>query len=163
MLFQISIIGILGIITILNIIMYNRTNSNAIVLQTKTKTKTKTINENEKEKENVAGGIPINIRTRGEESYQNVGTMSSVYDSSSTTILPLYGRPTYYGSSKWNYFTSTDGYHMIQIPVFYHDKRCTHEYGCDEISDGDIVYVKEYGKDFEVTLYDNYQARYIPY
>jgi hypothetical protein len=108
--------------------------------------------------------MPINVRTRGDPGgYQQVGTLSSSDgDGEGKQILPLYGRPTYRGSSKWNYFTSTDGYHLLRIPVFYRDKDCSHEFGCDEVSDGDDIYVREYDRVYRVAIYGLDEARYIP-
>ena len=78
-------------------------------------------------------------------------------------ILPLFGKETYPRSSKWNYYTSTDSYHNVQLPIIYKNKDCMHEYGCDEIYNGDSVYVEGYKDSFGVTLYENDSPKYIPF
>lgn len=148
--------------------------------------------------------MPVNIHTRGQYEYTQVGVISDIDEqtntqhtpisqpthtlrvvsedgqqttyestisqvlptnstSTRTQILPLYGRPTYPASNKWNFYTSTDGYHLLRIPVFYKNKNCTGEYGCDELYDGDFVRVEEYGKTYRVRLYETEQLRYIPF
>jgi hypothetical protein len=94
--------------------------------------------------------------------YESVISHMLPSSSSRIQILALYGRPTYPGSNKWNFYTSTDGYHLLRIPIFYKNKNCTAEYGCDELYDGDFVRVEEYGKTFRVRLYESEQLRYIP-
>ena len=54
-------------------------------------------------------------------------------------ILPLFGGPTHNGSSKWYYYTSTDKYNQIKLPLSNKNRSCNVEYGCDELYDGDIV------------------------
>ena len=34
-------------------------------------------------------------------------------------------------------------------------KSCTNEYGCDELSNGDKIYVEGYNNVFNVTIYEN--------
>lgn len=112
--------------------------------------------------------VPLNVMTRGApRDYTQVGVISTlgggrVGDESDPRILPLYGRPTYAGSHLWNFYTTTDGFHLLRIPVFYKNRNCTAEYGCEEVSDGDYVRVEEYGTTFRVRLYENDQIRYIP-
>lgn len=111
--------------------------------------------------------VPVNVRTRGGlDQYAQVGVIATAVDdetSSPPRILPLFGRPTYGGSHKWNFYTTTDGYHLLQIPIFYKNRNCTTEYGCDEVSDGDYVRVEEYGGTFRVRMYENDQLRYLPW
>ena len=53
----------------------------------------------------------INIRTRGVENFRQIGTLYN-----DGTVLPLYGRPTYSSSSKWNYYAVTNDHIHIQVP-----------------------------------------------
>jgi hypothetical protein len=128
-------------------------------------------NENQRETGEIVGEpIRINIRTRGEAGkYQQVGVLSSANVSvasedgdTNTRILPLFGRETYPGSNKWNYYTSTDGYHLVSLPVMYKNKDCMEEYGCDEIYDGDTVFIKQYNSNYTVDMYNNGSLRYLP-
>ena len=44
----------------------------------------------------------------------------------------------------------------------YEGKSCMQEYGCNSLSNGDVVYVEGYNDSFKVTLYENQTLRYIP-
>ena len=114
--------------------------------------------------------VPLNVATRGVEQFQQVGTISSIdaskSDDEKTTrrkILPLYGRRTYNGSSKWNYYTSTDGYHVVQLSIVNKNKDCMDEYGCDELYNDEEIYVQEYEESFRVSMYKRSPLKYIPY
>jgi hypothetical protein len=110
-------------------------------------------------------GIPVNVHTRGEAvHYQQVGVL--IQDGASgdnKKILPIYGKPTYSGSQNWNYYTSTDGYHSMKVSITNNNKSCTHEFGCKELYDGDLVKIEGYDSQFKVSLYELDKPRYIPY
>ena len=106
-------------------------------------------------------GVPINIPTRGEVGeYQQVGALVS---DKNDKILPIYGRQTYPGSSKWSYYTATDKFREVKLPVFKNKRNCTEEHGCDEIYDKDEIDVPAYNEKFKVTLYSLDTPKYIPY
>lgn len=111
--------------------------------------------------------VPINIRTRGEiEKYRQIGTLHEVNPntvSTNPTILPLYGARTYSGGSKWLYYTFTDQFNKVKLPI-YNTKQgnCQNEYGCDELNDDDQITVNAYSSQFTVQLYVKNDFRYIP-
>ena len=108
-------------------------------------------------------GLPINISTRGPQvDYSQIGVLTN-NDNGKNTILPLYGRPTYHGSSKWLYYTSTDKYNSIKIPINYKNRNCSDDTGCDELGEGDSLNVPAYNNTFKVTTYQLDKPRYIPY
>lgn len=78
------------------------------------------------------------------------------------TILSLMGRrcPTC-RSDKMQYYTMSEG--GVKLPVSRNGKSCTGEYGCDEISNGDSVYVEGYSDTFKATVYESAQFSYSPY
>lgn len=106
--------------------------------------------------------VPINIPTRGyDTNYQQVGILQH-----GDKILPLYGKPRWTGANRWNYYTNTDGYNTIKLPVFNtQDRNCLDDNGCDEIYDGDKTIIPQYGKDktFHATIYQLDKPRYIPF
>ena len=109
-------------------------------------------------------GVPINIPTRSggyESSYRQVGILTRI--NGPETILSLMGRPLYSNRHKWQYYTMSDSQNNIKLPVSSQGKSCTAEYGCDEIYNGDSVYIEGYNDAFKVTMYDNAVMRYIPY
>lgn len=109
-------------------------------------------------------GVPINIPTRGYSShYQQVGALIQNGNDSEKKILPLFGKPTYPGSRQWQYYTGTDSYSSVKLPVVHENKSCQDEYGCREIMDGSNVTVNGYDSNFKVNLYNLDKPRYLPY
>ena len=110
----------------------------------------------------IRGGVPINVPTRGfRDEYKQVGILTR--DMGKETILPVMGRRLYTNNSKWQYYTMTDKSNSIRLPMSHNGKSCTSEYGCDELMNGDVVYVEGYKDAFKVTIYENSAPRYIPY
>jgi len=108
--------------------------------------------------------VPINIETRGlNTEYQQVGILTRAHDRSDM-ILPLMGRRNLAGRDKWQYFTmSNTGNLNTKLPISVKGKSCTSEYGCDEVYNGDVVYVEGYKDTFIATIYENNLFRYLPY
>jgi hypothetical protein len=107
-------------------------------------------------------GIPINIPTQSvEASYRQVGILTRL--NGVEMILPLMGRPLFANRDKWNFYTMSDKNNMIKLPVTNKGRSCTNEYGCDNIYNGDTVYVEGYNDAFKATVYDNQVMRYIPF
>lgn len=109
-------------------------------------------------------GIPVNMRTRGEPSeYQQIGILTRTNNSSNDLILPLFGRRIMNGRDKWQYYTvSGTGNLNTRLPVSVSGKSCTGEYGCDNMNNGDIIYVEGYNDTFIATIYENNLLQYIP-
>jgi hypothetical protein len=109
-------------------------------------------------------GIPVNIPTRGETSYSQIGTLTSEDSSGDPVILPLYGKPVYPGSSNWLYYSSTDKFPTIKLPVRSNNKDCLGDQGCREITDTDEITINAYNdRTFSVNIYNIDRPRYIPY
>lgn len=105
--------------------------------------------------------VPINVPTRGfSETYQQVGAINS-----GDKILPLYGRPKWPGASKWNYYTSTDSFQSVKLPVKFKSRDCQDEIGCDEVYDGDSVDIPQFGqeRDFKANIYRLDKPYYLPF
>jgi hypothetical protein len=108
--------------------------------------------------------VPINIETRGMNmEYQQVGILTRSH-SNNDMILPLMGRRNLAGRDKWQYYTiSNTGNLNTKLPISVNGKSCTNEYGCDQVYNGDIVYVEGYKDTFIATIYENNLFRYLPY
>lgn len=107
----------------------------------------------------VSGGVPINVRTRGiPDEYRQIGllTRNSGPKTGDKVILPLMGRNLHTGRDKWQYYTMSNspGTISTRLPVSVDGHSCSSEYGCDSVSNGDIVYVDGYDETFRVTLYE---------
>ena len=110
----------------------------------------------------VRGSIPININTIAvDTNYRQVGLLKRM--NGPEMLLPLMGRPRYVGRDKWQYYTMSDNNNQVKLPVSFKSKSCTSEYGCDEISNGDTVYVDGMNATFQVTMYDNATMQYLPF
>ena len=95
-------------------------------------------------------GYGGNAWTRGE--YNQIGILTRI--DGPETILPLLGRPLHANRNKWQYYTIGDSNNHVKLPISYRGKSCTNEYGCDDISNGDTVYVEGLNAPFQVTIYD---------
>jgi len=108
-------------------------------------------------------GMPVNIRTQGRVgNYQQMGILTRKGNSGESIIIPLMGRELNTGRDKWNFYTMNDKNNMIKLPVSHRQKSCTGEYGCDNLSNGDNVYVEGYNDTFNVTMYENNTYQYMP-
>lgn len=109
------------------------------------------------------GGNPVNmldpIPTRGApEAYQQMGVMVGA----DGKPLPLYGRRTAPRSDKFNYYTRTDSYNPVALPVTFNNRDCQDNLGCNEISSGDSIRISPTGESAKVTLYGFDGPRYSP-
>jgi len=107
------------------------------------------------------GAVPVNIESRGpSHSYTQVGILTR--GSGGDLIIPLMGRRLI--RDKMQYYTiSNTGNMNTKLPISKNGKSCTGEYGCDEVYDGDTVFVEGYSDTFRATIYENSRFNYIPY
>ena len=110
----------------------------------------------------IRGAIPINVATRSVNSaYRQVGILTRV--NGQETILSLMGRPLFPSQDKWQFYTMSDKNHSVKLPVTYKKRSCTSDLGCDNIYNGDTVYVEGYNDAFKATIYDTAMQYSIPY
>jgi hypothetical protein len=77
------------------------------------------------------------------------------------TILPLIGRQVYPGASRYHYYTSTNGYHPMKLPISHRNRTCNDMTGCEEIYSGNIVSIPGYDYDFKADIYPSPDFNYI--
>ena len=107
----------------------------------------------------MGGGLPINIRTRGEPNeYQNIGLLKNNEDPND--IRPLYGRRTYRGSNMWNYYSLLNNHIQVQIPII-RENNCLNNRGCREIYNGEEITLNNIKYTAEIYPYTDF--KYIPY
>jgi len=106
--------------------------------------------------------VPINVSTQGTANaeYRQVGILTRI--SGPETILPLMGRPLFRNRDKWQFYTISEKSNFIKLPVSVKGRSCTNEYGCDNVYNGDTVYVEGYNDAFKVTAYENSVLQYLP-
>jgi hypothetical protein len=107
--------------------------------------------------------MPINVSTQGtgDAAYRQVGILTRI--SGPETILPLMGRPLFRNRDKWQFYTISEKSNFIKLPISVKGRSCTNEYGCDNVYNGDTVYVEGYNDAFKVTAYDNAVMQYLPF
>lgn len=107
--------------------------------------------------------IPINVSTQGNPNaaYRQVGILTRI--NGPETILPLMGRPLFRNRDKWQFYTISEKSNFIKLPISVKGRSCTNEYGCDNVYNGDTVYVEGYKDAFKVTAYDNSVIQYLPF
>ena len=104
------------------------------------------------------GAIPINVTTRGlPQAFQQSGIIKI-----GEQILPLYGRQSAYRSDRYNYYTRTDSYNPVQLPVRYQRRDCMDDIGCDELLGGESIKIAGLGKEGYVEVYKYDGPKYIP-
>lgn len=117
-------------------------------------------------------GVRVNIATRGPTpEITQLGILSKIDNTNDSGpgsdaeahVLPLLGRRTYNRSNKWVYYTATDKYNQIRIPISNNGRDCGGEYGCDEIMDGATITIPELNGSFKAKIYENTSLHYIPY
>jgi hypothetical protein len=118
-------------------------------------------------------GVPINIPSRGPNiSYQQVGilykenienTDKMPGNNTDSNILPLFGRPTFNGSNKWNYYTSSDKFQNFKLPITIDGRKCDDDLGCNELMNNDMISIPSYNGRFRVEIYNYDKPRYIPF
>jgi hypothetical protein len=77
-------------------------------------------------------------------------------------VLPLYGRRTLSGSDRWNYYTRTDTYNPVPLPVQFKRRDCMDNVGCDEIMSGESVSIRSIQKEGQTDIYTFDGPKYIP-
>ena len=106
-------------------------------------------------------GVPINIPTQSTDSaYGQMGVLTR--DNGKETILPLMGRVLISNRSKFQYYTISEKSN-VKLPIYHKNKNSMNEYGCDELFNGDKIYVEGYRDVFVVSIYENSAPRYIPH
>ena len=92
----------------------------------------------------------FNIATQGvPESYQSMGIVKT----GDGKLLPLYGRRSIGSRERYNYYTRTDTYNPIPMPVTIKGRDCQDQVGCPELYDGDHVKLSATDQMGEVTIY----------
>jgi len=63
-------------------------------------------------------------------------------------------RPLFVNRDKWQYYSMSDQFNAVRLPLRVRGRSCMNEYGCDRLCDGDIVYVDAYDAPYRCSLYN---------
>jgi len=92
----------------------------------------------------------FNIPTQGiPEQYQSMGIVKT----SDGKLLPLFGRRSISARERYNYYTRTDSYNPLPIPIEMQGRDCQDQVGCPELYNGDKVKMSATNDIGEVTIY----------
>jgi hypothetical protein len=104
------------------------------------------------------GAMAINMPVRNlPEAYQQMG-----YIKADEQLLPLFGRRTGRSNDRFNYYTRTDSYNPIQVPITVAKRDCSEDLGCEELFGGETVQIRGLGKSGTVDVYKFDGPTYIP-
>ena len=104
------------------------------------------------------GKLP-RVPTRGiPETYQSMGVITT----EDGAVLPLYGRRTASRSDRFQYYTRTDSYNPVQLPVKHNRRDCQDDIGCEELFDGENLTIAPTGQSGKVTIYRFDGPTYVP-
>lgn len=93
---------------------------------------------------------PFNIPTQGvAEEYQSMGVVKTPEGK----LLPLFGRRCVSSRQRYNYYTRTDSYNPIPLPIEMQGRDCQDQVGCPELFNGDRVKISTLNEQGEVTIY----------
>ena len=106
--------------------------------------------------------LPTYEDNRTSRAYQQVGILTSNdNDSNEPTILPLFSKRANNHRDRWNYYTTTDKNTMLRLPIRHDNMNCDDDIGCNEIYDGNTLYIEMYkGKTFTATIYKKQTLSY---
>ena len=72
-------------------------------------------------------------------------------------------KKTYPGSNAYNYYTKSDGFQSIKLPVIINNVDCTDERGCSQLQNNDVVNVESYNDTFKFRQYNYDKPKYLPF
>ena len=106
----------------------------------------------------IYGKLP-RLPTRGmPETYQSMGVITM----DDGKILPIYGRRTASRSDRFQYYTRTDTYNPVQLPLRHKRRDCQDDIGCEELFDGDSITVAATNQVGRATIYRFDGPTYVP-
>ena len=97
------------------------------------------------------------VQVNEPHSYKQIGYLKN--QNYGNKLFPLFAKPVHLRRDKWYYYTIFDN---IKLPIYSNNRKCSSEYGCDSLNNGDIVKLENFNEPFIVTTYDNSTLTYDP-
>lgn len=89
--------------------------------------------------------------------YRQIGYLKN--DTLGHQMFPIFAKPQHIRRDKWYYYTI---YNNIKLPIYSKGRKCSSEYGCDSLYNGDVVQLENLPGNFVVSTYDNETLVYEP-
>lgn len=99
----------------------------------------------------------FNIPTQG---YSDSFSSYGMFTTEDGQVLPLYGKRANGNRDRYNYYTRTDTYNPVQMPVKFNKRDCMDDNGCEEISTKDVITIPATGKEGTATIYKTDSLQY---
>jgi hypothetical protein len=77
-----------------------------------------------------------------QRSYEHLGMLVSESKGKVPLRLPLYGRELTHRENRWQYYTKVK---EVMVPMFYKERDCQEDVGCDELNHGSTLTLDGYG------------------
>jgi len=115
------------------------------------------ISYNENPKDTLLNPYSPPVQYNEPHQYRQVGYLKN--SNYGNKMFPIFSKPIHLRRDKWYYYTIYDN---IKLPIYSNGRKCSSEYGCDSLMNGDIVQLENMNESFMVTLYDNHTLTYDP-
>lgn len=89
--------------------------------------------------------------------YKQIGYLKN--EEKSDKMFPLFAKPQHIRRDKWYYYTIYDN---IKLPIYFNNRKCMSDTGCDSLMNGDIVKLENMTGNYIVSTYDNETLVYDP-
>jgi hypothetical protein len=106
--------------------------------------------------------MKTNRNAQGNTQFRQIGLLAPQNEKTNGGPVPLMGKPLYSNRNKWQYYSMSDQFNSVKLPISVKGKSAMTEYGCDELYNGDTVYVDGINEVFVATIYDNDNLPYYP-
>lgn len=97
------------------------------------------------------------LQTNQPHAYRQIGYLKN--GNHGHKMFPIFAKPQHVRRDKWYYYTIYDN---IKLPIYYKNRKCSSDHGCDSLMNGDVVKLENMQEDFVVTTYDNESLVYDP-
>jgi hypothetical protein len=97
------------------------------------------------------------VQYNSPHTYKQIGYLKS--NEYGDKLFPIIAKPVHLRRDKWYYYTIFDN---IKLPIYKNGRKCSSEYGCDSLMNGDIIQLENINSNFVVYTYDNNTLVYDP-
>ena len=106
----------------------------------------------------------LNYNPNSNTNFSQIGLLTAVDNgTNSSGPIPLMGKPINSNRNKWQYYSMSDQFNRMKLPVKINGKKGMTEYGINEVVNGDNVFIDGLNSTYKVSLYENDNIPYDPF